>query len=283
MRSRVFWIAAICLAAIPLLVMDIPKHYIDWNKEVHDEMIITVHNEYNISRAEKANRLDAILEANKTLMAKMYIKSFVGLLLLALSLYLFAQYKKQNGSLLKATGISLGLVVLSVGIKLYMWMGFSGDENIKLLTLSPADTSLTAIYANHFKGKVVYVDFWGTTCGPCLEEFRSFNKPLKQSLAGNKDVAYLYICGGSQMLWKQQIQKFDVAGSHLFLNAADYRHYFKEAIKGDKDTLVAMPRYLIMDKTGKIVNTNAARPSNKAQVMAALTKLSTLNPTPAKL
>ncbi|MFD2145044.1 hypothetical protein [Mucilaginibacter antarcticus] len=86
-RSVSFWLAALLLAAIPLLVMDIPKHYIDWTREVHDEMIVTVHNQYNLSKAEKGDILDNILDANKTLMASMYLKSFGGVILLCLSIF----------------------------------------------------------------------------------------------------------------------------------------------------------------------------------------------------
>ncbi|WP_317169489.1 TlpA family protein disulfide reductase [Mucilaginibacter humi] len=153
-----------------------------------------------------------------------------------------------------------------------LWTSFGGNDKIKLLSLSPADTSVTAIYNSHFKGKVLYVDFWGTTCGPCLEEFRTFTKPLKQTLNNRSDIAYLYICGGRKLIWKQQLQKLEVEGSHIFLNEKDYAHFYRQAIKGDKDTTVMMPRYLIIDKDGKIANTNAPRPSEKDSLINQLNK-----------
>ncbi len=121
-RSISFWLGAILLAVIPLLVMDIPKHYIDWTREVHDEMIVTVHNHYNLSKTEKADILDNILDANNTLMASMYLKGFAGAILLALSIYFFVRYSRtKNLSLLKTSGIIVVLLLVSVSVKVYSW------------------------------------------------------------------------------------------------------------------------------------------------------------------
>lgn len=271
MRAKYFWIAAILLAVIPLVVIDIPKHYVDWTREVHDEMIVTVHNQHNLSKTEKADILDNILAANNTLMAGMYLKSFVGLILLGISIYFFVQHgRQQNGSLLKGTGIVVVLLLVSVSAKVYSWTAFAGNENIRLLNLSTGDTTLTAIHQAHFKGKVVYVDFWGTTCGPCLDEFRNFTKPLKSVYKQRKDIEFLYISGGRKWIWKQQLQKLDVDGSHIFLNQLDYARTYRKAINGDENTPIAMPRYLILDKNGNIAETDAPRPSDRDKLISKL-------------
>lgn len=277
-RSLSFWIGALLLAVIPLLVMDIPGHYMDWTREVHDEMIITVHNQYNLSKTEKADILDNILDANKTLMAAMYLKGFAGLILLAMAIYLFIRYsRKYSGPRLKASGIVVALLLISVSLKLYSWTAFGGNGNIRLLNLSAGDTTLNAIYQSHFKGKVVYVDFWGTTCGPCLEEFRNFAKPLKANYKGRTDIEFLYISGGRKWVWKQQLQKLDIAGSHLFLNQTDYATMYRGAVNGDEHTPVMMPRYIIMNKNGDVVDADAPRPSNKDQLVSKLNNYLNIN------
>jgi thiol-disulfide isomerase/thioredoxin len=270
-RSKFFWLAAVLLAAIPLLVMDIPGHYVDWTREVHDEMIVTVHDQYKL------------LEANNSLMAKMYLKSFGAVVLLGLSIYFFISYRKQGlASLFKAAGLTFSLMLLTVGIKIFAWTSFGGSDKIKLLDLSPTDTTLTALHRAHFKGKVVYVDFWGTTCGPCLEEFRNFTKPLKAKYNNRSDIAYLYIAGGNKLLWKQQIQKLNVQGSHLFINQVEYARLYRSAVNGGRDIMVTMPRYLILDKTGKIVDSDAPRPSNKDSLIFELNKYLAKNILPIK-
>lgn len=281
-RSRLFWTAAICLATIPLLVMDIPKHYIDWTRDVHDEMITTVQDQYAFSPQQRTAVLDNILDANNTLMAKMYIKSFMALILLVLSIYLFICYRKQHGNVLRAIGLTLGMLIITISFKLYLWMRFTGNDQIQFLSLSPSDTSIVTICKTHFKNKVVYVDFWGTSCGPCLAELKNFTHPLKQHFKNRSDIAYLYVCGGHKLIWKQQIQNLGVEGTHLFLDAPAYSHFFKQAVKGDNDTIVAMPRYLVIGKNGEVADTNAPRPSDTKKVIALLNKQLTYNPAPIK-
>ncbi|MFI5138142.1 MAG: TlpA family protein disulfide reductase [Sphingobacteriales bacterium] len=277
-KSKYFWTGAILLACIPLLVMDIPKHYVDWTHDVHDEMISVTHNIYHYTALQKTLILDNILESNKTLMALMYLKGFTAFLLLCASIYFFRRYAKSRESLTgRSILICVVLITICTSLKLFSWTTFAGNEKISLLALSPADTSLDNIYNNNFKGKVVYVDFWGTTCGSCLEEFQNFTKPLKEKYQHRKDIAYLYVCGGTKLIWKQQVQKFDLEGSHIFLGANAYRDLFTRSVKGSKDSVVAMPRYLIMDKHGKIVDTEAPPPSEIDAISAQLDKYLAVN------
>ena len=198
---------------------------------------------------------------------------FCCLLLFALGVYLLVRYiKTDKKSGRKAVLTCFVLMALTSGLKLFSWTTFSGSRDITLLTLSPADTSLSNIYNENFKGKVVYVDFWGTTCPPCLEEFRNFTKPLKQYFKNRPDLAYLYICGGARLIWKQQLQKFNIVGSHIFLDKKDYAALYHRSVRGSKDTVLAMPRYLIIDKQGHIVDKDAPPPSEKDSVVVRLSR-----------
>lgn len=272
-RSKLFWTGAVLLAIIPLLLLDIPKHYVDWERDVHDEMITVAQNSYNYTVQQKASILDQVLQSNKELMALMYVKGFAAFLLLCFGgRYLYLYFKTDKSARGKAIAICCMLMLLTSGLKLFSWTTFSGNNKIVLLQLSPADTSLSNIYNEHFKGKVVYVDFWGTTCGPCLEEFRNFTQPLKAHYKNQPGLAYLYICGGTRLIWKQQLQKFDIEGSHIFLDGKEYAALYHQAVRGSKDTIVTMPRYLIVDKSGAIVDKDAPRPSEKDSVVTSLNK-----------
>lgn len=277
-KSKLFWAGTFLLAIIPLLVMDIPKHYMDWTREVHDETIEAVWNSYNFTKEQRATVLNHILDANRDLMAAMYLKGFAGAVLLFLSIYFFVRYSKQGNRFFgKPLGISLVLLLCVISAKAYSWYSFGGDERIKILSYTAADTSLSNLYNTNFKGKVVYVDFWGTTCGPCLEEFRTFTKPLKAKYHNRKDIAYLYVCGGHEMVWRQQLKKYDIEGTNIFANSKEYHQLFRSAIRGSKNTEVAMPRYVIINKQGKIVETDAPRPSDKDSISALLDKYLALN------
>ncbi|MDR3696532.1 redoxin family protein [Mucilaginibacter sp.] len=272
-RSKYFWTGAILLTAIPFLVLDIPKHYVDWHRDVRDQMIYLTYNFYPYTVQQKAVILDHIFASNRALMALMYVKSFLALVLLFLSVYYFRRYSKSEKPFFgKAILICIFLIAAGSAIKIFSWTTFAGNKDIRLLTISPSDTTLNNIYNNNFRGKVVYVDFWGTTCGPCLEEFQNFTKPLKEKYRYRKDIAYLYVCGGSKLIWKQQLQKFDIEGWHIFLDAAAYRNLYKNAVKGSKNTMVEMPRYLVMDKQGKIADPDAPRPSQTDLISSVLDK-----------
>jgi thiol-disulfide isomerase/thioredoxin len=56
------------------------------------------------------------------------------------------------------------------------------------------DVLLKEILAQH-KNKVVYMDFWGSWCGPCLAELDHAPK-VKETLKG-KDVVFIYMANGT--------------------------------------------------------------------------------------
>ena len=108
-----------------------------------------------------------------------------------------------------------------------------------------------------FKGKKVYVDIWATYCGPCKQQFE-FNLKLKKLLK-SRDIEILYISKDSdtyEKRWKDMIKYYDLSGNHIRANAK---------LKADLRTRIGrfgIPRYLLIDEKGNIVNNNAPRPSN---------------------
>jgi len=64
---------------------------------------------------------------------------------------------------------------------------------------------------NKHKNKVLYIDFWGTFCGPCITDFKYASK-LKEYYRG-KDVAFIYLCErGDEKRWNDIIKEFKVSG-----------------------------------------------------------------------
>jgi len=272
-RSKLFWTGAILLAIIPMLLLDIPKHYIDWKDDVHDEQQFITQNTYQYSVQQKAVILHNMHTSNHALQILIYTKGIFCLLLFALGISVLLRYlKTEKKSGWTAVFPCFVLMAATTGLKLFSWTTFGGNSDMTILPDSPADTSLLKIYDQNFKGKVVYVDFWGTTCAPCLEEFRNFTKPLKDHYKNRPDLAYLYICGGMKLIWKQQLQKFNIEGSHIFLDKKDYAMLYHRSVRGAKDTILAMPRYLIIDKKGNIVDKDAPPPSQKDSIEARLDK-----------
>ncbi|WP_430974335.1 redoxin family protein [Sunxiuqinia rutila] len=107
------------------------------------------------------------------------------------------------------------------------------------------------------KGKKIYVDIWSTSCAPCKEEFE-YNEKLKETL-NNKGVDILYISldgDQNQDRWKDMIKYYNLRGNHIRAN---------QKLKTDlreKLGSFGIPRYLIIDEQGNIINRDAPRPSN---------------------
>jgi len=106
-----------------------------------------------------------------------------------------------------------------------------------------------------YKGKIVYVDFWGTWCVPCLNEMPSSVK--LQERFKDKPVVFLFLCNRCTYEgWQKTIKEKGITGEHVLLTDQEYKELAKlYDIKG-------VPHYLLIDKEGRIRN-NAPRPSNK--------------------
>jgi thiol-disulfide isomerase/thioredoxin len=118
-----------------------------------------------------------------------------------------------------------------------------------------------------FKGKVVYVDFWASWCPPCRGEM-PYSKQLHDTFKGNDNVVFLYITfDRTENAWKNGITNMAIEGYHW---------YPSETQRMDinaKYQVSGIPRYMLIDKTGKVVNTDALRPSSGKGIADAIKAL----------
>jgi len=114
-----------------------------------------------------------------------------------------------------------------------------------------------------FKGKYVYIDVWATWCGPCIREIPSLQK-LEKEYHG-KNIAFVSIStdesrrsGGSweaaEKKWRDFVNKRQMSGVQLW-SGQDFS--FQQAYQ-----INAIPRFILIDPKGNIVNANAPRPSD---------------------
>jgi thiol-disulfide isomerase/thioredoxin len=115
------------------------------------------------------------------------------------------------------------------------------------------------------KGKVIYIDFWGTWCSPCIQQF-PFAKKLHSKLKSKK-VAFVYLsCQSKKEASENVIKKYQLEGQHYLLNQKQYEFFEK------KFNIVGLPRYVIIDKNGKVYNKNATKPES-GNTLSTLEKL----------
>lgn len=113
-----------------------------------------------------------------------------------------------------------------------------------------------------YKGKVMYIDFWATWCGPCMGEMPHFNELSKNY----PNIRFIGISvDESEKAWKNRIANGD-HGAVLELICHDSRTKTGWDITG-------IPRFLLIDEDFNIISAEAPRPSQRAEIEPLLSKL----------
>ena len=145
---------------------------------------------------------------------------------------------------------------------------FLKDRKAKLLLNNALNNSMASPFdylnfkggntkLSDFNGKYVYIDVWATWCGPCIAEI-PFLKKVEEKYEG-KNIAFVSISVDVQKdfeKWKKFVAEKQLGGVQLFADK-DWNSDFIKSFG-----INSIPRFILIDPSGKVVSADAARPSD---------------------
>ncbi len=118
---------------------------------------------------------------------------------------------------------------------------------------------------NSNKDTLIVLDFWYAACGPCRTGFEKMKTIKKQMY--DVPIKFVYLCYSSaEKDWQNVVNEFEVSGDHYLLSGSQFA-YFSNLFQ-----ISSAPRYVLINREGRIANDNFPGPQSVAQYKREISK-----------
>lgn len=128
----------------------------------------------------------------------------------------------------------------------------SKKTTITVKTIKLPEGRATTIFKNimdAYKGKIIFVDFWATSCAPCVGGIKRM-KETRAEYEGNKDFDFVFITDERQSpknKYSTFIKEQELKNTYR-IPTDDY-NYLRQLFKFN-----GIPKYVVIDKKGDVLN-----------------------------
>ncbi len=126
--------------------------------------------------------------------------------------------------------------------------------------LSSFDSSGNNIDFKRFHGSYLFIDFWASWCAPCIKEMPDLKKIIKKYQGDAIQFISVSIDTDGQK-WKKAIHK-----NNLNWLQVSELNGFHGLVPTYCKIILGIPQYVLVDKNGTIINSNAPRPGTSELV-----------------
>ncbi len=134
-----------------------------------------------------------------------------------------------------------------------MWAKLGKGTEVQSNDFKYQDITGKMVALEDLKGKYVYIDVWATWCGPCCAELPHL-KTLEEQFRDNNIYFVSISVDANKAAWVNKVQKDQLGGIQLHGGA-------KAQIMQDYK-IHGIPRFILLDREGKVIEKNMTRPSD---------------------
>lgn len=134
---------------------------------------------------------------------------------------------------------------------------YASQKGVKGYDFTAFKLDGTELKLSDLKGKIVVIDTWATWCGACIDQ-RPKMIELAKKYKDNPSVVFLMVSVDNSVdRWKKYVTRTNENQYGIEVNIPDGMN----GKFGDKYLIKAIPKYILLDKDGIIIDSNLPEPS----------------------